>query len=129
MEPEDGATIQVMYVADNPVKFKVNGTIEGVKSFNGASENPLSNLRIALNISKTIAGILAFIGAIMLSAAVYGRISKKFPIFFKYFGKVVSAVFVAAVFGVLAYVAVAILYGIYDDAKKAAINSVPAALQ
>ena len=117
LEPNDGATVQIMYAADAPVIFLTNGAIEGVGSFNEGRKSPFISLYAA---SKVIFGLFTIVAGIFLIAAPFAlmgyigdKIKKPFPRFYKFAEKIIAS----------------IAYEAYKSAKVAATMEIPEKLK
>jgi hypothetical protein len=124
LEPEDGASIQVIYLANAPVKFGIDGVIEGVKKFNDASAAPLAGVLAAYKVIRALLIIFAGIGGILGILHLIDKFKVRYPII----GKI--AEHTGNAFGVFCFLFVAFIvvfgfYSYYNDSKSEAIQTVP----
>jgi hypothetical protein len=121
LESTDGCTLNVLYAANQPTRFSMDGAILGVKSFVVSETIPAGDmvLKIAGQILKLVVGLGSVFGGFvlfgfMLSAA-EKIIGKPKSIALRNVGKVVKWI-------ILAGFACAVAYAIFNDAKSKVLS-------
>jgi Zn-dependent protease len=120
LEPEDGLALDILYAAARPSTFKIEGVIEGVKSFSPYETQITGDvaLKTAWQLLKILAAIALFLGVLFIVIWLLDRVINKIPKnrYTEFIGKFIPIAFFLGVFILLAA-------GAIQNARKTAIGT------